>query len=135
MFPVYKCAGFYSRAQHPFLVPIALLRMPNRERYAFVGGRECLCKDQPNKLLEHIPSGCHFTDFGNIYLVIVFFQRRENVVRWAGHMANHGKEVVGGNQEDKILKRLLSTPPQPKPKNDASVSQKKRGRPKKAGQK
>lgn len=30
-----------------------------------------------------------------------------------------------------VLKRLLSTPPQPKPKKDASASPKKRGRPKK----
>lgn len=33
--------------------------------------------------------------------------------------------------EEETLKRLLSTPPQPKPKKDASASPKKRGRPKK----
>lgn len=35
--------------------------------------------------------------------------------------------------ESVTLKRLLSTPPQPKPKKDASASPKKRGRPKKGG--
>jgi len=33
--------------------------------------------------------------------------------------------------EDRTLKRLLSTPPQPKPKKGAGASPKKRGRPKK----
>lgn len=32
-------------------------------------------------------------------------------------------------REEETLKRLLSTPPQPKPKKDASASPKKRGRP------
>jgi hypothetical protein len=32
-------------------------------------------------------------------------------------------------REDATLKRLLATPPQPKPKKDAGASPKKRGRP------
>jgi hypothetical protein len=36
------------------------------------------------------------------------------------------------HREDATLKRLLATPPQPKPKKDASASPKKRGRPAKA---
>jgi hypothetical protein len=32
-------------------------------------------------------------------------------------------------REEAALKRLLATPPQPKPKKDANASQKRRGRP------
>lgn len=38
-------------------------------------------------------------------------------------------------REDATLKRLLATPPQPKPKKEANASPKKRGRPKKPDQK
>lgn len=38
-------------------------------------------------------------------------------------------ESEADKRSDAVLKRLLSTPPQPKPKKDASASPKKRGRP------
>lgn len=54
-------------------------------------------------------------------------------------MVSDGKvaaEELSANEiemrSEATLKRLLAMPPQPKPKNDASASPKKRGRPAKA---
>lgn len=44
--------------------------------------------------------------------------------------AEEKSEILG---EDRVLKRLLSTPPQPKSKGEGSASPKKRGRPNKRG--
>jgi hypothetical protein len=61
--------------------------------------------------------------------IVEFFDMLGDVVGNVIHERPMKKEAEQTTREEETLKRLLATPPQPKPKKDASASPKKRGRP------